>query len=104
MNSIPITIADFNSTEFEIKSFGEKNNKLNMKNKILPRKVRGVHYAEVRSHESAHKACRMFTKANLSTIIKYDDTEKVDEFMYPLKNTNTYNWYDCKPRSPKYWI
>ncbi len=97
-------IIDFHSNDFEMKSFGEKNRKLTIKNKLLPRKVRGVCYADVKSTESAHKSCRMFTKANLSTIIKDDDSEKINEFMYPKKYTNTYNWWDCKPYSPKYWI
>ena len=98
------TTIDFNSNEFETKSFGENNHKLSKKNKLLPRKVRGVAYFDKRSYTSAHKACRMFTKANLSTIVRNEDSEKITEFMYPLKYTNTYNWYDCKPYSPKYWI
>ena len=98
------TTIDFNSNDFETKSFGEKHRKLSMKNKLLPRKVRGVAYFDVRSYTSAHKACRMFTKANLSTIVRNEDSEKITEFMYPLKYTNTYNWYDCTPKSPRYWI
>ncbi len=97
-------IIDFDSNDFEMKSFGIKNYKLTMKNKLLPRKARGVSYADVRSTESAHKACRMFTKANLFTIIKNDDNEMINEFIYPKKYTNTYNWYDCEPYSPKYWV
>lgn len=98
------TTIDFNSNEFETKSFGEKNRKLSLKNKLLPRKVRGVAYFDKRSYTSAHKACRMLTKANISNIIKNNNTEKINEYMTPMKYTNTYTWCDCTPYSPKYWM
>ena len=65
------------------KTFGEKKQK----------------YSDHRSHASRQKPLRNYVKSFLNHN-KYNE-EIIEEFIFPLKSSNTYTWWDVNPYKPK---
>ena len=65
------------------KTFGEKKQK----------------YSDHRNQASLNKPVRNYVKSFLNHI-KYNE-EMTEEFIFPLKSSNTYTWWDVNPYKPK---
>jgi len=65
------------------KTFGEKKTK----------------YSNHRNQASLHKPVRNYVKSFINHI-KYNE-EMIEEFIFPLKSSNTYTWWDVNPYKPK---
>ncbi len=56
-------------------------------------------YSDHRSKASHQKPVRNYVKSFLNHN-KYNE-EIIEEFIFPLKSSNTYTWWDVKPYKPK---
>ena len=56
-------------------------------------------YSNHRNKEPSQRVVRHYVKSYINQII--DNKELLNELNFPLKSSNTYTWWDCKPYKPK---
>lgn len=80
------------------KSYAIKKYKYLHKNKSTKKQK----YPDHRNHSSLHKPVRNFVSSYINN--NKNNREKLENFSFPFKSSNTYTWWDCKPYKPKVYL